>query len=78
MDKIEKLLRQLTPKERAVLKDLLLLISSGKTDGLDIVKLKDNKNIYRARKGDFRIIFMKGKGNISVLALERRSEKTYK
>ncbi len=79
MDKIEKLLERLTAKEKTILKELLLLISSGKVENLDIKKLKGNKNIYRARKGDFRVIFIKNSpSKISILALERRSEKTYK
>ena len=79
MDKIEKLLERLTAKEKSILKELLLSISSGKVENLDIKKLKGNKNIYRARKGDFRVLFIKNSPNkISILALERRSEKTYK
>ncbi len=79
MDKIAKLLNRLTAKEKAVLKELLELVSSGEVKNLDIKKLKGNKNIYRVRSGDFRLIFMKDRNDkIFVLALERHSEKTYK
>ena len=59
-------------------KELLLLIQAGKYSHMDIKKLKHRENIYRARKGSWRIIFCKqSDGSIKILTLERRSDTTY-
>jgi mRNA-degrading endonuclease RelE of RelBE toxin-antitoxin system len=79
MDKISKALNKLTEKERKRVKTLLLKLKVGKTEGLDIKKLKDRSDIFRARTGDLRIIYRTDiKENISVLEISRRNEKTYK
>lgn len=78
MDKISKVLKRLSSKERGQIKELLLKIESGDLAGLDLRKLKDREDIFRVRKGDLRIIFQRENGAISILAVERRSEDTYK
>ncbi len=78
MDRIEKSLKRLTEKERELIKSILERLAEGDTLGLDLQKLKGNENVYRVRKGDLRIIFQRREENIFVLAIERRSEKTYK
>lgn len=40
--------------------------------------LKGRKDIFRVRKGDVRIIYRIQKGEVFILAIERRSEKTYR
>lgn len=79
MDKIEKALKKLTNKEKSQFKKLLLLIRSNQLAGLDVKKLVGHDDIYRIRKGNYRIIFrMNEKTNvITILALERRSDRTY-
>lgn len=79
MDKIEKALKKLSDKEKKQFKQLLLLIQSSKLANLDIKKLVGHDDIYRVRKGNFRVIFrMNEKTNtIKILALERRSDRTY-
>ena len=77
-DKIEKALRRLSPKERVKLKEVLVAIKTGKLDGLDIVKLKGQRDIYRVRKGDMRVIFLRTESAITILSVERRSETTYR
>ena len=78
MDKITKALRKLTPKERAAFTKLLQLIASGKLDNLDVKQLSGHSDIFRVRKGKYRIIFQKQiDGSISVLAFERRNDRTY-
>ena len=49
-------------------------------DVLDKMKsaLKREKNIFRVRKGTIRIIYQVKEEKLFVLAIERRSEKTYK
>lgn len=77
MDKIQKALKKLSPTERKKFKSLLLLIQTGQLDTLDVKKLKGSENIYRVRKGNYRIIFQKKSEAISILAFETRGERTY-
>jgi mRNA-degrading endonuclease RelE of RelBE toxin-antitoxin system len=78
MDKIAKALQNLLPKERELLKVILLKIQSDAWDGLDLKKLKNCDDIFRIRKGKLRIIFKKKvDGGYSILTIERRSDKTY-
>ena len=78
MDKIAKALLLLSPDEREVIKDILLKIKKNSLIGFDLKKLKSTKNIFRIRKGKIRIIFKKDNGGeISILAIERRSDQTY-
>jgi len=78
MDKIEKALSRLSEKERALVKELITRISKGDVLGLNIVKLKSHQDIFRLRKGDLRIIYRQAGKDIFLLAIERRSEKTYR
>ena len=79
MDEFEKALKKFTAIERGQIKDILDKLKSGNLRNLDIKKLKDRKDIYRVRKGDLRIIYKLGTGKkISILAIERRSKRTYR
>ena len=79
MDKVEKALQKLTAKERGRLKQLFTQLRSENVKGLDVKKLKGREDVFRTRKGDLRVIYRVGeKGEVFVLAIERRSEKTYK
>ena len=78
MDKIQKALKKLSEKERNLFKAILQRLQSGQTQGLDIKKLKGHTDIFRVRKADIRIIFKQSANSIFVLAIERRSEKTYR
>jgi len=78
MDNIQKVLKKLSTKERQLIKDLLLKLMAGDFLGLDIQKLKGYNGIFRLRKGNLRIIYKQGEKNISLLAIERRSKKTYR
>ncbi len=78
VDRVTKALRKLSAKERKAVKAILLQIKSGNAKGLDVKKLKGNTAIYRVRKADLRIIYQVSKqGGVSVLAIERRSDRTY-
>ncbi len=77
MDKIEKALAKLTAKERLVIKNILTRLMIGSFDNLDVKKLKDRSNIFRVRKGQVRIIFIRNDEQINILAIERRSDNTY-
>ncbi|MFH1820514.1 MAG: type II toxin-antitoxin system RelE/ParE family toxin [Candidatus Nealsonbacteria bacterium] len=79
MDKIEKALRKLSQKERRAIKDILQRVKVGNPGSLNIQKLKGPEDIFRVQKGNIRIIYRKTvTGEIFVLAVEHRSEKTYK
>jgi mRNA-degrading endonuclease RelE of RelBE toxin-antitoxin system len=78
MDKIAKALLSLSTQERKVIKAVLLKIKAGILSGLDLKKLKNCDDIFRVRKGQLRIIFKKNvTGKYFILAIERRSDKTY-
>ena len=79
MDKIAKELARLSVKEQKAVKEILQSLQAGNLQGLDIQKLRGQGDIFRVRKGDVRIIYRKvDEKAIFVLAIERRSEKTYK
>jgi mRNA-degrading endonuclease RelE of RelBE toxin-antitoxin system len=78
MDKISKALTKLSLKEQIVIKNILLKIKDNSLVGFDLKKLKSRDDIFRVRKGSLRILFKKEKkGQINILALERRSDNTY-
>ncbi len=78
MDRIEKELAKLTQGERSQIKLIILKLKNRDFRGLDIKKLKGRNDIFRVRKGDLRIIYRILGEKIFILAIERRSEKTYK
>lgn len=78
MDKIQKALNRLSDKEKRILKQILHRLDSNELLGLDIQKLKGQQNIYRLRKGNLRVIYLQTKNSFEILAIERRSEKTYR
>lgn len=77
-DKITKALNKLSGQEKAKLKQILEQIKSGELGGLDLKRLKGHKDIFRVRKGDLRVIYRSVDSQISILAIERRSERTYR
>lgn len=78
MDKLEKTLKRLTEKEKRQIKKILTQLNQKKFEGLNIKKLKSREDIFRVRKGDIRIIYQIRENGIFILAIERRSEKTYR
>jgi mRNA-degrading endonuclease RelE of RelBE toxin-antitoxin system len=76
-DRITKSLDKMSVKERKRLEAVMKLIELGRLDGTDIKKLKGQKDIYRVRKGDMRIIFVKTDFETYILAVERRTDTTY-
>ena len=78
MDKIQKALQKLSPKEALVIKEVLNKLRANDLSGLDLKKLKNNQNIFRIRKGQLRLIFSTDPdGPIKILAIERHSDNTY-
>ena len=77
-DRIQKLLEKLPRKQREEIVRIVTCILMQNFTGLDVVKLVGKTNIYRVRKGAFRILFRLEKNEAHVLAIERRSENTYR
>ena len=78
MDRIEKALQRISAKERQRIKLLFVKIARGDFRGFDIKKLKGRNDIFRIRKGMFRIIYSVKNKKIFILSIERRRESTYK
>lgn len=77
MDKVSKALQNLSAKEKGEIKKILLKIKNGSLLDCDLKKLKNTDDIFRVRKGKWRVIFKKhSSGQFFVLAIERRSDKT--
>lgn len=78
MDKIQKALKKLTSKEKERVKKILVKLKNRQLANLDLKKLKGRDDIFRVRKGKIRIIYrIDQKGNIFILAIERKSDTTY-
>lgn len=60
MDKIQKFLLKLTPKERRILTEILADIRTLHLAKYDMKPLKGQKGFFRLRKGKIRIILVKG------------------
>ncbi len=79
MDKISKALAKFSQKERRRVKEILEKIAAADTHSLNVTKLKGRSDIFRARKGDMKIIYRRDNaGKIFVLAIERKNEQTYR
>lgn len=77
-DKIKKLLEKLSPKERDIIKLLIMRIKLDDLEGLDIKQLKGHADLFRVRKGRLRIVYHKSSTDFLVVRIDRRNEKTYK
>lgn len=79
MDKIEKALKKLTEKERQIVKEILTRLIDNNIIGINLEKMKGEKDIFRIRKSRIRIIYRVDINNqIFILKIDRRNEKTYK
>ena len=77
MDKISKFLKKLSKDSRCRLEQLISQILIGDLSGLDVKKLKGEINLFRVRKGDLRIIFLKTKDTVRIIDIDRRNDTTY-
>ena len=78
VDRIDKQLKKLSPKQRIAFQKLIEQIQAGDLQKLDVVKLIGYVDVFRVRKGEYRIIFRKLENEIKILAFEHRSDSTYK
>lgn len=77
MDKIEKLLRKISNKDRERLSKIIDKLLRGEKKNLDIKKIKDAE-FYRLRSGRFRIIFHKEEKDIIIDSIKLRDKNTYR
>ncbi len=79
VDRIDKQLRKLDPKQQSTFTKLIKQILNGDLEELDVVRLKGSNDIFRVRKSSYRLIFQRLEhGEIRMIAFEHRSETTYK
>lgn len=79
VDQIEKVLRKADLNERREIEHVIVRLTNGDLLGLQIKKIQGEKNIYRTRTRDFRIIFSMENGKMKeLLFVKRRSESTYR
>jgi len=76
-DKIYKFLAKVSAKNRVMLDRVIGLLIQGKFGDLDIRKLSGHRNVFRVRKGQFRIIYRFEKGKVTILDLVHRDDNTY-
>ena len=77
MNRIQKFLSRLDPKERSIAEMLLSKLIAMEFDGLDIKKLKGQDTLFRVRKGDLRIIYSIHNNKVNILDIGRRNDTTY-
>ena len=77
-DAITKFITKLSKNERLVILGIIKKITSNNLTGLQIKKLVGSNDIFRVRKGKFRIIYRKTKTDCIVISVDRRSETTYR
>ena len=72
-DKIDKIIKSLTPQTRERLKQRLLKLKRDPFSGSDIKKIKgfDDK-IYRLRMGKIRIIYKTGNNGVEIIDIDYR------
>ncbi len=77
MDRVEKLFRKISKKDRQQILAVMFLVEKKDTELLDIKKIEGSKNQYRARVGKYRVIFKKEARQNLILKVSLRNEKTY-
>ena len=75
---IEKLLAKITEKEKKLLGNIVEKIIENNFKGLDVKKLAGQEDVFRVRKGNFRIIFRITKMDVKIISIERRTDTTYR
>ncbi|MDD5251338.1 MAG: hypothetical protein PHT12_01725 [Patescibacteria group bacterium] len=78
VDRIQKAIRKMSAKEVVSVARIIEAVEAGHLAGLDIKKLHGSDDVYRVRHGELRIIFLRKADGWRVLAIERRSDTTYR
>lgn len=77
MDKIQKLLAKIPPKDKKRIDETIELLIARQWETLDVKKLS-GFNEWRARVGNYRIKFyLEHDGRVTIFDVQRRSSHTY-
>ena len=77
VDQIHKNMEKLSPKEYKLAESLYVLVVENRLENLDVKKLKGHNNIFRVKKGRFRIIFSRQRNENTIRHFGYRNDKTY-
>ncbi len=78
MDKIKKFLKKLDKKTREKILIVVFKVITRDFSDLDLKKLRGEKDVFRTRAGDFRIIFKISKSGVKIIKIDRRDDRIYK
>jgi mRNA-degrading endonuclease RelE of RelBE toxin-antitoxin system len=78
MNKTEKLLQKLSPKQRSLVLRAILRLQTGDRQGLDIKPLKGHKALFRMRVGNCRVIFTESQDVFKLVEIVKRDDQTYR
>jgi mRNA-degrading endonuclease RelE of RelBE toxin-antitoxin system len=74
MDKINKFLSKLTKSERLIIQNILRDLLVLKLENYDVKQLKGHKGVFRLRKGNIRIVFIKENETGIILDIDYRKD----
>lgn len=77
MDKNQKFVKKLSGSEQEKIILAIEKILAGQTDNIDVKKLVGHQDLFRARIGSVRIIFVSNRHENTILEISRRSDTTY-
>lgn len=77
-DKTTKLLVRLTARQRKLILLVIKRLVVGDERGLDIKPIKGHQYVYRARVGDYRIIYRREDSVFTLIAIAKRDDRTYR
>ena len=77
-EKAAKLLRKLALKQRRAILATIEQLEAGDERGLDIKPIKGHKHLFRARVGDYRIIYGRYHGKYVQYDILKRDGRTYR
>ena len=79
MDKIEKFLKKLSPKEQEMFLLLMLQLQADYTKVPQLKAISGQKKMFRIRVGKYRIIFkVKQAKKVEIIRITKRDDRTYK
>jgi mRNA-degrading endonuclease RelE of RelBE toxin-antitoxin system len=77
MDQNKKFLKKLSKTERERILIALRNIALHNTETMDVKKLTGHQDVFRARVGSIRIIFISNRNETRIIDISRRSDTTY-
>lgn len=78
MDRIQKFLRQLSPKPRRQVIEAIGAIAQNRLEGMDVKPLKGKKNWFRCRLGNTRIVFVRSRPGTNIVIEAEFRGKAYR